>query len=288
MPVVIQIHYPFYLCFAVSGKEVCELTGEQKRCPKCSVGILIFTDRLVDRYLVHPSVAQDNHCIKIRLARCTHCRARIRVLPCDAMPYKVFSVQIIADAVEAYILAENSLRTCTQAFPPACRISHTTLWYWLQGLGERMIDRVFLHKDVHALPLPSLPPIRAILQQTSKTLEQPDLINQWLEPIEVPKHKYRSQKRHDALSYAFKFLNVARALFPKAEQPIMAWQSRIGPFFGYVPLFMFFTCLPCTTFEHPNTGLSPVVFCNQTDDRNDLYEEIEHGCRSPPRGILAF
>lgn len=290
IPVVINISYNEYHTVCLQGKKVGEYDGkyhdEQIVCPKCLVGALIFTRCLVDRYLV----CDTDHIIPIRLARCTSpsCKARIRVLPREALPYKVFAVQIIAKAIAIYRLEMNGLRKSVRTFLPFCRISYVTLWYWTAGLGERMLDQLFLHKDVHGLSLPNLPPVRAILQQTSQELEKPDLIHQWREPLDVPAQKYRSQHRHDQLRYVFKFLSIACSLFPNADQPLMEWQNLIGPFFGYVPLWMFLTHVTCTTFEHPYPGVPHVVFTAQTVDRNDIHEEKKHGCRSPPRGLLAL
>ncbi len=49
---------------------------------------------------------------QIALARCRRCGGRVRVLPCDVLPYKHYSVTVIAHLAGSYTHGwQHSLRT---------------------------------------------------------------------------------------------------------------------------------------------------------------------------------
>lgn len=67
------------------------------RCARCESGRLALTGTWVTRGFVDRSGRYER--IYVVLARCLACRARERVLPCDALPGKVHSAGLAFDAV---------------------------------------------------------------------------------------------------------------------------------------------------------------------------------------------
>jgi hypothetical protein len=71
----------------------------------------------------------------IVLARCPRCGTRTRVLPYDILPYKQYSVAVIAELASTYAKGSASLRSVAWDLLGA----HTTLHGWSEGLGAHVL-----------------------------------------------------------------------------------------------------------------------------------------------------
>jgi hypothetical protein len=70
-------------------------------CASCGSNALVLTGSFVFRGL--QSGADNYRQIQIRLARCTVCKHRERILPCDVLPGKVNGAGNIFGALEAVV-----------------------------------------------------------------------------------------------------------------------------------------------------------------------------------------
>lgn len=77
----------------------------------------------------------------VALARCTRCKIRRRVLPCDAMPRKTYGLAVIALLVAQYAAGDRSLRQVAWAQLGERTPQHTTLHGWTEGLGAHVLER---------------------------------------------------------------------------------------------------------------------------------------------------
>jgi len=107
---------------ACAVKGVC--VGHDVPCPKCRiVGVLTFTGIFVQRKTVMangPDGALHRVC-PIPQCRCGHCRGVFRVLPVELLPYKIFSLTVIARHIGRYTTSAEGLRACvgqTAGDPP--------------------------------------------------------------------------------------------------------------------------------------------------------------------------
>lgn len=116
-------------------------------CPKClGVGHLTFTASRVARGIVHYDENGEltYEELSIPLARCHNCGARIRVLPQEILPRKVFSLSVIERCCRTYLQPSSTgpgLRTTVTKMGKG-HPHYTTLYRWLEGLGERVLDRI--------------------------------------------------------------------------------------------------------------------------------------------------
>lgn len=116
-------------------------------CASCGSDELVLTERWVFRGL--QTGADSYREIRIRLARCSVCKGRERILPCDVLPGKVNSVGNVFGALEAVIegvpIAEVARR---HGVSRAC----VRKWFW--GAGARYLDLCDLvrHRAMMARP----------------------------------------------------------------------------------------------------------------------------------------
>ena len=75
----------------------------------------------------------------IVLARCPRCGTRTRVLPYDILPYKQYSVVLIAELAGTYVTWSVSLRGVVWNLLGERTPSHTTLHGWTEGLGAHVL-----------------------------------------------------------------------------------------------------------------------------------------------------
>jgi hypothetical protein len=127
---------------------------------------------------------------QIALARCPHCGTRRRVLPCDVIPRKQYSLTVIAGQVATYARGELSLREVAWNLLGDRTPSHTTLHGWTEGLGA------------HALGLPSGDvgglPFSRVLAEAEVRL--PPVRSVWEAPYAVDERRYHSEPRRERLA----------------------------------------------------------------------------------------
>ena len=116
-------------------------------CASCGSDALILTNSWVIRGLQTDGESYSR--IRIRLARCSVCKRRERILPCDVLPGKVNSVGNVFGALEAVVegvpIAEVGRRH---------GVSRACVRKWLCGAGARYLDLCELvrHRAMIARP----------------------------------------------------------------------------------------------------------------------------------------
>src|SRR5690606_23750786 len=79
--------------------------------------------------------------IVVPIARCIRCGARVRVLPCDVLPRKVFGLAVIEYLTALYASGGRSLRCVAWSLLGDRSPEHGTLHGWTEGLGAHALGR---------------------------------------------------------------------------------------------------------------------------------------------------
>ena len=102
-------------------------------CGSCGSDELVLTQSFVFRGL--QSGADNYRQIQIRLARCTVCKHRERILPCDVLPGKVNSAENIFGALAAVVEGKPVAEVAR------CHgVSRACVRQWVCGAGARYLD----------------------------------------------------------------------------------------------------------------------------------------------------
>ena len=138
----------------------------------------------------------------IALARCPRCATRRRVLPCDVLPRKHYSLTVIAEQVASYARGGLSLREVAWNVLGERTVSHTTLHGWTDGLGA------------HVLGLPGgdageLPFSRGLAEAQA---HEPAVRAVWEAPDRVHARRYRSEPRRERLAAVARVAALAHTI----------------------------------------------------------------------------
>lgn len=167
---------------------------------------------------------------KIPLARCTvpKCKRWTRVLPLEFLPYKTYGIDVIEIGVSEYINTANSYRGVAAgiAIINGSALAHTSLYYWITGLGERVLDRSpLLQKDYP-------PNSSAVIAQTNRLMPNKQPREHFLNAaVKVFPDKYRSERRRDQLEAVQRLLIVAALLFGAMYKSLQKWNELLLPSF---------------------------------------------------------
>lgn len=130
--------------------------------------------------------------------------------------------------------------------------AHSTLWRWLAGLGEKIVDRE--PQIIRNYP----PHTSVILAQTTRRKGHFDVADLFLNLILEAQHyisqfKYRSERRLDQLLAVVRLLILAQQIFGKTtSDTLLLWnQMLLSDFF--VPVWDFPCQISVTTLQqqHP-------------------------------------
>jgi hypothetical protein len=77
----------------------------------------------------------------VAIGRCWRCKKRVRVLPCDVLPHKTYSSDVIEHLVAEYAQGNRSLRQVAWEQLGERELAHTTLHGWTEGLGAHALGR---------------------------------------------------------------------------------------------------------------------------------------------------
>lgn len=124
--------------------------------------------------------------IAIALARCPGCRRRWRVLPCDVLPRKRFSVPVIASHIRVYVGGEKSLREVAWNHVFGDTPSHNALHGWTEGLGDYL-------KGSRRAKIPGSTPASRLLEETRR--RHPDVTTVESRRVRVSPVRYRTKER---------------------------------------------------------------------------------------------
>ncbi len=252
MPITLSVCYRTYA--ALLDQDRLDLHGAQcpdERCRAAWGEALVLSSSRVSRGLsLFESDAMGEWFTveleaNIALAHCRRCRGRPRVLPSDVLPYKHYSVSVIAALAGAYTAAgwAESLRTVVWELLGERTPAHTTLHGWTEGLGA------------HALGLPAgefageaegCPFSRVLAESEART---PAVRALWASEIEVAPCRYRTEGRHERLSALARVLAVAHTVSnTPGPGALAAWRGLIMRWSGSFGL-RFPSRISCTGIE---------------------------------------
>jgi hypothetical protein len=220
--------------------------------------------------------ALDPQALWLPLARCADCKARIRVLPRELVPFKSFSLPVIEEACRRYLDPDPNgpgLRRTVRSMGKYASV-HSTLWRWLAGLGERALD----HGAVQKVPAyRRLPPACSLIAESDKRLGR-GLGKFWQRHFTIPWWKYKSQKRREQLEACARVLAAARHLFAEPLHPLSEWHGRLIGWL-HVAAWAFPTGIPCTDMQLTPSGSGAV---RSASNPKRAKGARCHAARSPP------
>lgn len=127
----------------------------------------------------------------IVLARCRSCDHRPRVLPCDVLPRKTYSVPAIDLPMVAYARGDRGLRRVAWSIPGERTPSHTTIHAWSEGIGAWALGRA-------AGEVAGAAPCSAVLAETRARF--PAVAAACEQTPSINPDRYRSEARRERLS----------------------------------------------------------------------------------------
>ncbi len=158
----------------------------------------------------------------IALARCPCCRARIRVLPCDVLPRKVYTLGVVHQSLAEYAKGDRSLRSVAWGLGGDRDLAHSTLHAWSEGLGAYASGR-------RSGELADSLSFSAVLAETRRRTSS---IEEALSaPLDVPPERFRSEPRRERLVASARLLRAGTLLGFTAVKlatqldPLSAWRS---------------------------------------------------------------
>ena len=161
----------------------------------------------------------------VAIARCQRCGTRRRVLPCGALPRKIYGLSVIELEVAAYSRGDRSLRQVAWGQLGERTPAHTTLHGWTEGLGAHALGRP-------GGELGGAPMSRLIAEAAPRVPEITGALR--IEPMPDPR-RYRSEARRDRLAAVMRAMTLVtliagtahrRRLFRRAggvrDRPVVA------------------------------------------------------------------
>jgi hypothetical protein len=177
----------------------------------------------------------------LALAYCRRCGSRVRILPADALPRKIYSRPVVELMCHEYGTFQVSLREVAWSLLGDRTPSHTTLHRWSEGLGAYALGR-----EIGEVP-GATPAARVFAESEARF---PGLRAPEESEVHVPPLRFRSEARRERLLSGRSFLILAaRVTDTRPPHALTAWQRQT---LSWSPLFLisFRTGLLCTSSEH--------------------------------------
>jgi hypothetical protein len=177
----------------------------------------------------------------IALAYCQSCKARLRVLPCDVLPRKTYSLPIIERTTTDYGAGDRSLRKVAWAVPGDRTPSHTTLHAWTEGLGAFALGRP-------GGSIPGADPSSRVLSESAA--RRPGLDTTIDLRRYVDERRYRSEARRERLAATASLLSIAAVVSGTASPNAMTEWRLLALSWSGLETLRFPTGIQCTRIEH--------------------------------------
>jgi len=176
----------------------------------------------------------------VAICRCTRCKTRSRVLPCDAVPHKTYGLAVIEHDISEYSRGDRSLRQVAWSQLGDRTPAHTTLHGWTEGLGAHALGRP--GGDLGGAPMS-----RFVGDAEPRVPEVADVL---LADVHPDPRRYRSQPRCDRLSAVIRTMAVATAVAGMRHPHAFAECRRLALVWSHSSVLVFPSGLLCTPFEH--------------------------------------
>ena len=194
--------------------------------------------------LLEPDAAGELCAVPVRaqiaLARCARCGARPRVLPCDVLAYKRYSLAVMSEELASYAKGGASLREVAWSLLGERTPCHATLHGWSEGLGAHALGR---------------PGGEAGGAPFSRFLAEAQARMPWLRACfeadyEVDERRYRSEARRERLAPLAMVLALSGALSAGPPALALAHARRLTLAWSGSCVLVFPSRLSCTAIEH--------------------------------------
>lgn len=178
---------------------------------------------------------------RIALARCPCCGTRRRVLPCDVLARKQYSLTVIAGQAATYAGGELSLREVAWNLLGDRTPSHATLYGWTEGLGAYALG--LPGGDVGGMPF------SGVLAEAG--VRVPSVRPVWEASYAVDERRYRSEPRRERLAAVSRIDALAHTLTGR-EAPC-GWVACRRLILGWADscVWVFPSRILSTAIEHP-------------------------------------
>lgn len=248
MPVSVDVPYSTYQAQLREGRlSLADSPCPNSTCREASGGTpLVLTRSTVDRgiiwlkkdeYGVLQTVSEQ---IRIAIAWCPNCGMHVRVLPCDILPRKTYSLAVIEHEISGYTQGGRSLRAVVWGMHGEHTPAHTTLHGWTEGFGAYLLGRP-------AGEVPgALPASRLITESEAR---KPRLAEVRAQGVAIDPRRYRSEARRERLVAAAVFLVCAQVVSGQDAPWALAEWSRLSLSWGLMSPFGFRTGLFFTAIE---------------------------------------
>lgn len=183
----------------------------------------------------------------VAIARCTRCKTRPRVLPCDALPYKTYGLAVIEHEVADYSRGDQGLRQVAWRQLGDRTPAYTTLHGWTEGLGAHALGRP--GGDMGGAPMSRLvAEAKAHFPKVAETLRA---------EVSPDPRRYRSEARRERLAALILAMALITVIAGLPHPHAMAECRRLALSWGHVSVLGFASRLRSTPIEHRDRSDSP-------------------------------
>ncbi len=255
------------------GQSVLSLEGIScPKAPACAGSVVLTGSRVLRGAVL---LGQDEYGASslrkivalIALCCCTACGGRSRVLPCDIVAYKTFSLPAIECLLASYATWERSLRRTVLSVAGDRMPAHTTLHGWTEGVGAHVLGR--LPGETSGAPFTRL------LAESEKRVPAVREVDR--DP-DVDPARYRSEPRRERLQAMAFVLAVALVVTDLAVPRSLSEWRRLAVTWLTVSALGFASRIRCTPFEH----VGGVDGQRCASPRGGSAQECRIQARSPP------
>lgn len=256
MPVSVDVPYPTYQAQLREGRlSLAGTSCPNPTCREANEGApLALTRSTVDRGIIW--LKEDEHGVlqavseqaRIAIALCLHCGMHVRVLPCDILPRKTYSLAVIEHEITEYTQGDRSLRDVVWGMFGAHTPAHTTLHGWTEGFGAYLLGRP-------AGEVPGALPVSRLI--TESEARKPRLAEVRAQGVEIDPRRYRSEARRERLVAVAVFLVCAQVVSGRDAPWALGEWSRLSLSWGLMSPFGFRTGFFVTAIEQvgpPDAG----------------------------------
>ena len=176
----------------------------------------------------------------VAIARCVRCKKRVRVLPCDLLPHKTYSSDVIEHLVAEYAQGDRSLRQVAWGQLGDRELAHTSLHGWTEGLGAHALGRP--GGDGGGAPISHLVAIAEA--------RAPGVTAAGRDEVHVNRVRYRSEARRDRLAALIRTMAMVAAIAGLSHPHAIAECRRLALLWSNSSVLLFPSRLRATAIEH--------------------------------------
>ena len=176
----------------------------------------------------------------VAIARCVQCKKRVRVLPCNVLPHKSYSTDVIEHLVADYAQGNRSLRKVAWGQLGERELAHTTLHGWTEGLGAHALGRP--GGEAGGAPISRLVAIAEARVGGVMAANRA--------PVSVNPARYRSEARRDRLAALMRAMAMVVAIAGLSHPRAIAECRRLALVWSNSSVLGFPSRLRDTAIEH--------------------------------------